>query len=52
LDDSSGDSVITVAGRSKFRSAFPSGSTRNVPSPYGRCFVSFRFAYAMSEKWM
>ena len=28
------------------------GSARNVPSPYGRCFVSLRFAKAMSEKWM
>ena len=33
-------------------SASRSGSARSVPSPYGRCFVSFRFAKAMSEKWM
>src|SRR4051794_28035143 len=51
-DDSSvGDSEITVAGRSKHASASASGSARSVPSPYGRCFVSFRFAKAMSEKW-
>src|SRR4029450_12577312 len=41
---SPGDSLITVAGRSKGASASPSGSARSVPSPYGRCFVSFRFA--------
>ena len=27
-------------------------SARSVPSPYGRCFVSLRFANWMSEKWM
>ena len=36
--------VITVAGRAKRARAFPSGSARSVPSPYGRCFVSLRFA--------
>ena len=43
---------MIVAGRSNSASASWSGSARSVPSPYGRCFVSFRFANAMSEKWM
>ena len=33
-------------------SASRNGSARSVPSPYGRCLVSLRFANAMSEKWM
>jgi ATP/maltotriose-dependent transcriptional regulator MalT len=33
LDRSSGDSEITVAGRSNARNASPSGSARSVPSP-------------------
>jgi hypothetical protein len=57
---SSGDSLITVAGRSKAASASRSGSARSVPSPYARCRVSFpprcpfssvRLANAVSEKW-
>jgi hypothetical protein len=33
LEATSGDSLITVAARRNFRSAFPSGSARSVPSP-------------------
>ena len=36
LEVSSGDSEITVAGRSNRSSASRSGSARSVPSPYGR----------------
>src|SRR3970040_906627 len=43
---------MTVAGRSTPASAARSASARSVPSPYGRCFVSLRFAKAISEKWM
>ena len=52
VDSASGDSEMTVAGRSNRPSASRSGSARSVPSPYGRCLVSLRFAYWMSEKWM
>jgi hypothetical protein len=41
---SSGLSEMTIAGRSKRASASRSGSARRVPSPYGRCLLSLRFA--------